>query len=213
VEHRWVRENPLDGTKRPSPPEKRPAFLKKEEYVHLIQTIDHRIRSDGRSQSLVWIRDWIQLAVGTGLRRNELSHLRWRDVDLAKGVIHVTQYGSYRTKSGKDRTVPLFPIAREVFERLECTHELVFASSTGKPRDKRMVTRRFYEMRKLAGINDDISLHSLRDTFASWLATDGVNLRLLQDWLGHSSILMTERYAWLLPTDASRYDGAFVLPE
>lgn len=212
VEEGWLSENPAAKLKKPKPPEKRPAFLTKEEYVVLQHHLQHKIDNDGRSKSLTWLRDFIQVAVATGLRRNELRHLRWSDVDLDGGVIHVRQYGTYRTKSGKDRSVPIFPMAREVFERRPQESQLVIPSSKGTLLDGRMISRRFAELRDEVGIRSEIHLHNLRDTFGSWLATEGVNLRLLQQWMGHKSIQTTERYAWLLPTNPGRWAPAFTIP-
>jgi integrase len=212
VDEGWLKSSPMEDLKRPKPPVKRPAFLLKDEFATLIGSLNEQIETEHRAKRLkllLWLRDFIELATYTGLRRNELRHLRWRDIDFAGGKIHVTQYEGFETKSRKDRTIPLFPQARAVLDRRKREHELVIPAVGGGVLNDRMISRQFREFREEAGIRDVIHLHSLRDTFASWLATEGVNLRLLQEWMGHESIQITERYAYLLPTDAQRYAGAF----
>jgi integrase len=67
-------------------------------------------------------------------------------------------------------------------------------------------TARFGRLTKKAGISD-VSLHSLRHTFASYLVMGGVDLRTVQGLLGHSSLMVTEQYSHLSPDHRARAVG------
>lgn len=206
----WIRKSPSDEVDRPDVAEKKPTYMTHEEYEGFLQTIDEEIAryGDGR---LVWLKDYVMLGVGSGLRPNELRHLRWRDVDLKQGLIHVTQYGKFRTKSGKDRTVPIFPPSRIVLETRPRTHELILTGMNGGMLNKRMIGRSFASMRDKAGLRPEITPKTTRSTFASWLVSKGTPLVRVKDWLGHSTLLITEKhYAYLMPTDAEQWFDAFI---
>jgi integrase len=204
VECRLISFNPLRGVQPPSAEKEPPVFLRKEEYVRLIDAADSRMMSD-RDADGVMIRDVIQLAVSTGLSCRELCSLKWSDVDLGRQLITVTSPNTVRH-------VPIFPLAQEVFEARSRSHDFVFSSAIGSPLNERWVTRRFREERILAELPETITFASLRDTFASWLAIEGASLKLLRDWTGMSSTAAVEKYVSLQPTEATRYHGAFVLP-
>ena len=61
----------------------------------------------------------LEILLFTGLRRNELAHLRWQDVDLGRGVITVQHHGDYRTKSGKSRVIPVSQALRRTLTDLQ----------------------------------------------------------------------------------------------
>src|SRR5690625_659164 len=209
VKEGWIRQAPTDEVERPKVADRKPVYMSHNEYNRFLEVVEKEIvrYGDGR---LEWLRDFLKLGVGSGLRPNELRHLRWRDVDLDKGVIHVTQYGEYRTKSGKDRSVPMFPPAREVRESRPRTHELILTGMGGGLLNKRMIGRSFSSVREMAGLRPEITPKTTRSTFGSWLASKGTPLIRIRDWMGHASIQTTENhYAHLMPTDALQWEGAF----
>lgn len=120
----------------------------------------------------------IRLALGTGLRWGEL--VRAQASDITGGVLVVHQ-----TKSGKVRRVPLPPeLEAELRRRVGRLVPFSSASSFRKT------------VRKLSGVSR-FHPHQLRHTFACrWVERDG-NLAALQQILGHSSIVTTQRYARL----------------
>ncbi len=79
----------------------------------------------GRSPELGWLRDAVRIALATGLRRGELANLRWDDVDLEEGQIHVRnrREEGHRTKTGAERVVPVRGPALDVLRGRHANRE------------------------------------------------------------------------------------------
>ena len=164
------------------------------------------------------IRELAAVAVCTGLRLDELVHLRWADIDLDRRLIAVHRGRHGTTKSGKARYVPildsLLPYLRQLaLNRAGAT--LVFPGRAGKPRSKPGVRVPFKQAVQRAGLPEQLRFHDLRHTFASHWVLDGGDIFRLSKILGHSSVVITQRvYAHLAP-DAWEQDHhrlAFTLP-
>lgn len=138
-----------------------------------------------------------QFLLYTGARRGEALKLEWKDVRLSSGrPTHVT---FWVTKGGKARTVPLVGPAKEALEaRLKL-------SDRGKvfPLSEHTVRTHWDRVRADLGHGDDpeFVIHMLRHTCASRLVQGGVDLKRVQEWMGHSTIQTTLRYAHLAPHD------------
>ena len=162
--------------------------------------------------------EWLLLACNSGLRPGEQAMLEFSDVDLVHGFIHVQPKPDlgFHIKNYQDRYIPLAPEARAAIEAMvahrkqttlhtnggELTLDLVFHRPDGSPwGDIADSMDRLFANALLNGAGtkrrDRITLHSLRHTFASWLAIAGVPLRRIQELLGHKSIVTTERYSHL----------------
>jgi len=146
------------------------------------------------------LADFVKLALNTGCRKNELMHLRWRDLDIKRGYLDIRPEIS---KTRKRRVLPMNQGAREALQRIAARQaadqvktEWVFANQAGERLVK--FDELFRKALKLAAIQD-FRIHDLRHTFASWLVSEGVDLIKVRDLLGHSSVTMTERYAHLMP--------------
>jgi integrase len=169
-------------------------------------------------------RPLLLTAIFTGLRASELRGLRWDDVDLRRGELHVRQradrHGTIgRTKSeAGERTVPLPPmvIAALREHKLACTNGelgLVFPNSKGGIDHRNTIVERgFHPAQVAAGVVDKNGrakypgLHSLRHFYASWCINRRVDgglelpLKVVQTRLGHASIQMTaDTYGHLFP--------------
>ena len=114
----------------------------------------------------------ILVRLGTGRRRGELTSLQWSDVDVH--TKRLTVRAGY-AKSGKARHVPLNSEVVDVLKRWRKQNVL-----------------------KAAKVQD-LRWHDLRHDFASQLAMRGVSLTVIRELLGHASLLMTQRYAYLAP--------------
>jgi integrase len=143
------------------------------------------------------------LGLKSGLRLGELLSLRWDAVDLQAGRLTVrvaTARGIEGTpKSNKHREVPLSAATVALLKRLD-TRLLgrhVFAVD-GRAPTKGEAKWPLWRACRLSGL-DRIGWHVLRHTFASHLVMRGVQLRAVQELLGHATITMTMRYAHLSP--------------
>jgi integrase len=204
-----IDENPLDDVKRPKVEQKTPAFFRPPEIERLITYIEHfdetTVNAAGVQSDHQWLIDIIRVAVATGLRRSELTGLRWQDVDLNGRRLYVRSRDGAMTKSGDERVVPLSGSALSTLERMDSEREdaldgPVFTSK-GTPVHPGTLTNRFKRMCREAKVRDAerLSFHSLRHSAASWMAMEGVPLRVIQQILGHSSITQTEQYSHLVP--------------
>ena len=135
----------------------------------------------------------LMLLVSTGARVNEALTATWKNVSIENRVWKVD---ALRSKSGRSRSIPLNDSALWVIQQLDTQgkSEYLFPSPvTGKP--QLSITRPWYRIRKLAGVN--IRIHDLRHGFASMLVSSGRSLYETQQILGHSDPKVTMRYAHL----------------
>lgn len=170
------------------------------------------------------IRPFLVTAIFTGLRSSELRGLRWADVDLKKGELHVRQradrygvIGKLKSTSG-ERVIPLGPQVINTLKewRLACPQGergLVFPSVTGGPWDHaNLTTRDVWPVLVAAGVVNAKGeakypgLHAFRHFYASWCINrkqDGgleLPIKTVQARLGHASIVMTsDVYGHLFP--------------
>jgi site-specific recombinase XerD len=131
----------------------------------------------------------LELALNTGLRLSEQYTLRWQDVSFTRRTLTIR-----RSKNGATRHVPLNKAALGALESLAkraSGSEFACGGAT-EPR------RWFEPVVKAAGL-EDFTWHCLRHTFASRLVMAGVDIRTVQELLGHKTISMTVRYSHLAP--------------
>jgi len=201
------RYNPLSEVDEPEKDKSVPAYLTPDQLDRLLEYIDWHAENKedvvGRSPDLQWLRDAVQVAVATGLRRGELANLRWRDVDLDEGQIHVRNQEDFRTKSGAERVVPVSGPALSVLRRRHGERQdfvgPVITDREGRPVKPDRFTKRFKDMVRGAKLKDRerLKFHSLRHSCGAWLASKGVSSRIIQEVLGHASSQTTEIYSHL----------------
>ena len=151
--------------------------------------------------------DWypyMVVALRTGLRVGEMVALRWReDIDLERARLTVNQsYGHDNgfdtTKNDKQRELPLTWDACEALhtQRARSTGPLVFTREGREAHDDKSVQYVIDKVTSRIGMRH-LHNHVLRHSFASHAAMRGVPMKQIQEWLGHSSMATTMRYAHL----------------
>lgn len=189
-----IHVNPTSGLELPAQRGKRDRFASPTEARALIAAVPERDRP-------IWAT-----AVYAGLRRGELRALRFRDVDLRRGLISVERTwdrveGALDPKSAAG--VRRIPIPEELEPELAvitgAADDLVFGRSTELPFDPSTVSDRAQRAWRAAGLRP-ITLHECRHTYASLMIAAGVNPKALQTFMGHASITITlDRYGHLMP--------------
>ena len=174
-------------------------FLSYEEEAKLRKVIalnlPGRINDEGESAFAQ-----LDVALHTGMRKSEQFTATWEQVDLEKGYIYLSM-----TKNGSDRFVTLNSAAVQVLKSLQKRHKLLGLPSDstlfhskrdGLIKNPRKWFATALEQAKIKGV----TWHTLRHTFASRLVMAGVDLKTVQELMGHKTIAMTARYAHLAPT-------------
>jgi len=143
----------------------------------------------------------IMLAYSSGLRRNELLNLLPHHIDSERMQVRVMQ-----GKGKKDRYTLLSRKTLEVlrlYYKFERPEKYLFEpqNSKGQPLSETTLAKIVKNKLKLAGIKKAVSFHTLRHTFATHLLEQGVNLRLIQQFMGHTSLKTTTVYLHLTKPD------------
>ncbi len=167
-------------------PRKLPVVLEHQEVMDIIRTlanIKHRLM--------------VSLAYGAGLRVSEVVNLKIRDLDFAELVVYVRG-----GKGAKDR-VTIFPsgVMGDLGEYIKGRggDQFVFLSQRGGKLAVRTLQKMFANAVKRAGIRKEASFHSLRHSFATYLVQQNLNLRVIQELLGHQNIRTTQIYTHVSP--------------
>ncbi|MCK7581294.1 MAG: site-specific integrase [Chromatiales bacterium] len=193
----WLKDSPMRQVDKPSVSNARSRFLARDELSRLLEACR---ASTSRDLYLA-----VVLAITTGARRGELRGLRWKDVDLERGLLHLRVDNETITKGGV-RSLPiaapaLEPLKARLAERQKAAKEgktvsdLVFPSRVSKsnPIDFRAP---FETALRRAGI-EGFRWHDLRHSAASFMAAHGASLVEIGAVLGHKSAQTTKRYSHL----------------
>jgi integrase len=163
----------------PLTPEKpRELYLTVNEYKALLRNLPDKLR------------DVVAFAIETGLRKSNILGIQSSSVDLDRKVLHVH---SQTTKSGKPFSIPLSDQALDLLKRNN--YSFRFGATE---------YRRFKQAALLID-KSGLRFHDLRHTYASWKAQAGVPIEVISKLLGHSSIVVTDRYRHLSINNLREY--------
>jgi len=151
----------------------------------------------------------LMTAYAAGLRVSEVTQLRVADIDSSRMVIRVGQ-----GKGRKDRYVMLSPrlleILRAYWKAVRPRHVLFPGSIADRPITTGSIQKVCQRARQAAGLGKNITVHTLRHSFATHLLESGTDLRTIQVLLGHHSFSTTARYVHVatasLPSTRSPFD-------
>jgi integrase len=157
-------------------------------------------------------------AAMTGMRIGELQALDWHAVDFVHARIRVRRTWDRKTKTfttpksrRSERSIPMPDVVAGHLDRLykqtphQADDDLVFAyPATGQPMGHRLMYERLRAALKAAGLDQTYGFHSLRHSYGTALAAQGVPMRTLQEWMGHRDIQTTQRYADYCPNPGER---------
>jgi len=181
------------GIVRPAPEKKLPVILSQAEVRQILAGV-----------RLPRYKVCLTTIYSCGLRLQEGTHLQVADIDSARMMIHV-RHG----KGAKDRYVPLPQRTLQLLRQYWQQHRnplLLFPAAgrdhidlaqASEPMSKSSVQDAFHAALKDSRLNKRASVHTLRHSWATHLLEAGVNLRLIQEWLGHSSPATTSVYTHL----------------
>ncbi len=145
------------------------------------------------------LRPILETFLHTGLRRDELIHLAWTDIDFKNKLLSVQSKDGWNPKDYEVRHIPMTAhLVRllQGFPKRDGT--FIFRNGGGNKLDGNVLSRDFRVVFRGCGIKN-VSVHTLRHTFASHLVMNGADIYTVQKLLGHSSIKTTEIYAHLAP--------------
>jgi len=182
----YMKENPLKGIKMlKEDNHKKPRFLSKEEYRVLLESCGDELYPI------------FYTFLNTGMRKSELEHLEWKDIDFNRRKIKIGIKVNWRPKT-TEREIPINDSLLEVLKNHKATKQgqLVFHRD-GQPIEPNSLRKKLMGITKKCGFPDVTKLHTLRHTFASYLVMNGVDLPTVKKLMGHSNIDTTMIYSHL----------------
>ncbi len=190
--HQRIDKDPMALVGSPKQDKRLPKSLSETEVENLLAQPDLSLPIESRDRAM------LELLYATGLRVTELVGLTMEQISLRQGLVRVIG------KGGKERLVPLGEAAvDEVSRYLKSDRDLLlqnkpsnvlFPSKRGQMMTRQTFWHRIKHYAILAGINSELSPHTLRHAFATHLLNHGADLRVVQLLLGHSDLSTTQIY-------------------
>jgi integrase len=182
IEWGYVKNNPMKDVRMLKEPPGRIRYLMPDEISALLR------------ECAPHIRPIVITALHTGMRKSEILNLKWSNIDLKRRLITIET-----TKNNECRTIPINDVLYEELRKIprHFRNHMVFYNKDGE--NYYDIKKGFQAAVKRAGVKD-FRFHDLRHTFASYLVMSGVDIRTVQQLLGHKDIKMTLRYSHLSKT-------------
>lgn len=190
LEKRVISSDPAAAVRSPRIPERLPRAISREAMARLIQEA-WKIEPCRRNGTI------LEVLYGCGLRVAELVSLKWADVDLEERWLKVCGKGD------KERLVPFGRYAQDALrtwkELSPIDVPFVFPGKGQKNITVRTVHRLVVQAAMQAGL-ENVTPHSVRHSFATHMLEGGASLNVLQELLGHESLLTTQKYLKVTPS-------------
>lgn len=185
-----LKANPCDGVDSPKIGRYIPEVLSVQEVDDIIASVDTSKPGGLRDRAI------LEVLYGCGLRVSEAVNLRISNIYAVEGFLRIVGKGD------KERIVPLGEMASEALEAwfearpepVKGYEDHVFLNLKGKPLSRVSMFNMVKKQAIVAGVRKEISPHTFRHSFATHLVENGADLRVVQEMLGHESILTTEIY-------------------
>ena len=191
VQEGQTKDNPAALVDSPKLGKYLPAVLSVDEVSAIMDSVDLKAPAGKRDRAI------LEVLYGCGLRVSEAASLRISKINFEDGFVDVIGKGD------KQRLVPLGEMAadaiRAYLEDRPLTYsraqeDILFLNKFGKPLSRVSIFNMVKKQAMIAGIHKEISPHTFRHSFATHLIENGADLRIVQEMLGHESILTTEIY-------------------
>ena len=202
IEEGDLKDNPCDRIDAPKLGKYLPAVLSVEEVDAIMESVDLKAPTGLRDRAI------LEVLYGCGLRVSECTGLLLSHVHLDEGYVDVIGKGN------KQRIIPLGEMAAGAIRNYlpvrpdpaaRTYEDILFLNRFGRPLSRVSVFNLVKERAMAAGIHKEISPHTFRHSFATHLIEGGADLRIVQEMLGHESILTTEIYTHI---DSSTWQAA-----
>ena len=199
VERKELNDNPCRGVRQFRENNRRLRYLTAEECKLLLDSCPKAepVQLGGRGNlgkpaKAATLKQIVELALNTGMRKSEVLRLEWEHVHLVQGYLEILEQ-----KNGEYSTIPLSPRAIEILRSIPRKFDSPYVF-TGRIKGQPFwdLKRQFEEAVKLSGL-EGVTFHTLRHTAASHMVMSGAPLATVKEILRHKDYAMTLRYAHL----------------
>lgn len=195
-----IETSPMQFIEAPKLGRKLPDILSIEEITQIIETVDLSKPEGHRNRAV------LEMLYGSGVRVSELVNMRISNIDFKNNVALITGKGN------KQRLIPIGEIAkkqtliyienyRNKLKIQKQAEDIVFLNRRGGKLSRQMIFLLIKSQTEKLAIHKTISPHTFRHSFATHMVQNGADLRVVQQLLGHSSIITTEIYTHLNTED------------
>lgn len=175
---------------------------------------DDQIRTLLKNTQSELLKRFILVSLFTGMRINEIVNTQWKDIDFENGVISVSNKDSFKTKSGKNRMIPinegLKTLLDKMFESELMTGNIagynfldkyIFHKHSNVKYASDYISKKFKELLRRLNFDEKFHFHCLRHTFITNLIKAGSNINYVKELAGHSDIKTTMNYIHIQTKD------------
>lgn len=210
--YRWLNvcgratNDPASVLRGPKQPKSLPHVIRPRDMAKLLAVhLDHNLQGAPQERTLADVRDQaiLEFMYACGARISEVSNLETANIDFVHGQVKVFGKGS------KERIIPLHDMAvrsmneymtyarSQLLDGKQCPY--FFVSTRGNQMSTDALRKMFKATVRAAGLDDTLSPHAMRHTFATDVLNGGADLRSVQEMLGHASLSTTQIYTHLSP--------------